>query len=186
VTRRKRGAAIRLREGTTADAPVLHRLITDHVETERLLPRTAEEIAVHASRFVVATARGRIVACAELAPLSHEIAEVRSLVVVERRRGSGVGTLVVEELKRRARADGFSRLCAFTHAPAYFVRVGFSMVPHVWLPEKIAVDCRGCHWFRRCGQYAMLLPLDYERGLPLDDGQGWAARAGAPAAAAFA
>jgi amino-acid N-acetyltransferase len=176
---------VRIRPGTRDDAPVLHGLIADHVETERLLPRTAEEIAVHAPRFVVATERERIVACAELAPLSHDVAEIRSLVVVEKRRGSGVGTLLVEELKRRARAEGFFRLCAFTHAPAYFVRLGFSMVPHVWLPEKIAVDCRGCQWFRRCGQYAMLLPLDAARVRPLDgahadDGQGWAAR-GAPA-----
>ena len=55
--------------------------------------------------------------------------------------------------------DGFSTLCAFTHNAAHFVRLGFSIVPHPWLPEKIATDCVGCPKFRQCTQYAMALPL---------------------------
>jgi hypothetical protein len=50
-------------------------------------------------------------------------------------------------------------LCAFTHEPAHFVRLGFSIVPHIWVPEKIAHDCTGCALFRKCGQYAVTLPL---------------------------
>jgi hypothetical protein len=38
--------------------------------------------------------------------------------------------------------------------------MGFSIVPHLWLPEKIFTDCVKCPLFRQCGQYAMLLPLD--------------------------
>ena len=35
-----------------------------------------------------------------------------------------------------------------------------SIVPHLWIPEKIFTDCVKCPQFRRCGQYAMVLPLD--------------------------
>ena len=59
----------------------------------------------------------------------------------------------------RATVAGFEKLCAFTHAPSYFVQLGFSMVPHVWLPEKIETDCHSCPHFRRCGQYAVLREL---------------------------
>jgi hypothetical protein len=55
--------------------------------------------------------------------------------------------------------EGFSTLCAFTHNAAHFVRLGFSIVPHPWLPGKIAMDCVGCPKFRQCAQYAMALPL---------------------------
>ena len=55
--------------------------------------------------------------------------------------------------------DGFSTLCAFTHAPSHFIRHGFSMVPHPWLPEKIQTDCYNCPKFRTCEQYAMALAL---------------------------
>ena len=60
----------------------------------------------------------------------------------------------------RARAHwASSTLCAFTHQPSHFVRLGFTIVPHMWVPEKIAHDCVGCAQFRQCGQYAVTLPL---------------------------
>jgi amino-acid N-acetyltransferase len=100
------------------------------------------------------------VGCAELAPLSREVAEVRSLVVDRSARNLGVGSLIVEQLRARARRDGFETLCAFTHAPAYFAPMGFSIVPHLWVAEKVYTDCVKCPQFRQCGQYAMILPLD--------------------------
>ena len=60
----------------------------------------------------------------------------------------------------RARREGYDKLCAFTHAPGYFIQMGFSIVPHLWIPEKIFTDCVKCPLFRQCGQYAMVLPLD--------------------------
>ena len=64
---------------------------------------------------------------------------------------------------RRAAAAGFDKLCAFTHSPGYFVHLGFSIVPHAWLPEKIVTDCHACSQFRQCGQYAVVRPLDRPR-----------------------
>jgi len=148
-----------LRAAVSADAAALHALIASHLEEGRLLPRTLDELTIHAPRFVVAVAAGQIVGCAELAPLSPEVAEVRSLVVSRDARRLGVGVRMVEELAVRARREGYGRLTAFAHDPAFFVRRGFSIVPHTWVPEKIAHDCTSCPLFRRCGQYAVTLPL---------------------------
>lgn len=162
-----------LRAAVAADAPALHALIAAHLEEGRLLPRTLGELADHAHRFVVAVqgdksvvqgdksvAQGeRIVACAELAPLSPAVAEVRSLVVAREARQTGLGYRLVDELGRRARREGFARLCAFAHDPRFFVRLGFSIVPHTWVPEKIAHDCHACPLFRNCGQYAVVLDV---------------------------
>ena len=71
--------------------------------------------------------------------------------------------MIVDELRRRARREGFEKLCAFTHAPGYFIHMGFSIVPHLWLPEKIFTDCVKCPQFRQCGQYAMVVPLEPRR-----------------------
>ena len=42
--------------------------------------------------------------------------------------------------RRRAacasQAAGFDDLCVFAHEPAYFAHMGFSIVPHTWLPER--------------------------------------------------
>ena len=149
------------RTAVRADAKRIHDLVELHLQEGRLLPRQLNELEVHIDRFVVAVdGRGSIVGCGELAPLSHTVAEVRSLVVTERRRGAGVGRRIVDELRRRARRDGFDDLCVFAHQPAYFAHMGFSIVPHTWLPEKISADCRTCALFRQCGQYAMVTDLD--------------------------
>jgi amino-acid N-acetyltransferase len=163
--RRKAAApAIVLRAAVAADAPALHALIAAHLEEGRLLPRALDELTVHAPRFVVAVQHSgdgeQIVGCAELAPLSAEVAEVRSLVVSRDARRHGAGMQMVEALAARARRDGFTRLCAFAHDPAFFVRRGFSIVPHTWVPEKIAHDCYSCPLFRNCGQYAVVFELD--------------------------
>jgi amino-acid N-acetyltransferase len=148
------------RRATAADVRAIHELIARYQAPGRLLPRTLDEIARHVSRFLVIDDGAAVGGCAELAPLSGSVAEIRSLVVDEMRRGLQFGRAIVEQLVHDAHAAGFDELCAFTHEPAYFARLGFSLVPHAWLPEKIAADCAACPLFRRCGQSAMRLRLD--------------------------
>lgn len=159
---------MQIRTGVAADAAAIHGLITANLSAGHLLPRTFEDVESHADRFVVAERDGAVIGCAELAPLSPEVGEVRSLVVEETNRGQRVGLKLVGTLAERAREIGFNTLCAFTHEPVHFIRLGFSIVPHQWVPEKIAHDCVGCSQFRRCGQYAVTLPLRAGIGLRLD------------------
>ena len=154
------GTRIALRPAEPSEARRLYALIQANLEEGHLLPRTRSELAVHAARFVVAVRGRKIVGCAELAALSPQVAEVRSLAVDRAARGHGIGGAIVDELRRRARRQGFEKLCAFTHAPGYFSAMGFSIVPHTWLLEKIFTDCVKCPHFRACGQYAMVVPLD--------------------------
>jgi len=148
-----------VRTASDADVDTIHGLVSNHTIEGRLLPRTREEIAARIGRFVVAVDNGRVVGCADLAPLSRRVAEVRSLVVAGGARSCGIGRRLVRELEKRALVSGFESLTAFTHAPGYFVQLGFSIVPHTWVPEKIEADCRTCAQFRQCGQYAVMLPL---------------------------
>jgi amino-acid N-acetyltransferase len=163
--------SMQLRTGAPADAAAIHGLIETNLSVGHLLPRTFEDVESHAHRFVVAVADdGTVVGCGELAPLSGEVAEVRSLVVDAARRGQKLGVALITALADRARELGYVSLCAFTHQPAHFIRLGFSIVPHVWVPEKIAHDCVGCAQFRHCGQYAVSLSLRAGSGLRLELG----------------
>ena len=148
-----------IRAASAHDVNAIHGLIQTHVADGHLLPRQRDEIAAHISRFLVAVQGRRVVACADLATLSRHAAEVRSLVVDDSARSRGIGRKLVDELASRAAVSGFETLCAFTHVAGYFVQMGFSIVPHTWLPEKIEADCRSCAHFRTCGQYAVMLPL---------------------------
>ena len=151
------GAWPTVREATPADAPAIHQLIMDNLQAGHLLPRSLADVTARASRFaVVVSGEGIVLACGELAPLNASVAEVRSLVVREDARGKRLGHVIVDELRRRARAGRYRTLCAFTHDPRFFVRFGFSIVPHTWLPEKVAADCWSCAHFQQCGQYAVV------------------------------
>ena len=150
-----------LRTGVPDDAPALLALVEAHRAEGHLLPRTLDDLVAHACRFVVATdSTGSVIGCAELAPLSRAVAEVRSLVVDRGWRGLGLGSQLITAVQAQSRRAGFTLLCAFAHDPRAFVRLGFSIVPHVWFPEKVAIDCAACPLFRSCGQFALALSLD--------------------------
>ena len=149
-----------IRTARSEDAEALDALIRSHQAEGHLLARDLGEIRRRAERFVVCESNGVIKACAELAPLSDRVAEVRSLVVARDFRRVGIAARLVGEVRARARAAGFSTLTAFTHDARFFVRQNFSIVPHTFVPEKIAKDCTSCALFRRCSQQAMLMPLE--------------------------
>ena len=105
----------------------------------------------------------KIVGCAELAPLSPQVAEVRSLAVDRAARGLGRRHAARRGAAARAQARGFDKLCAFTHAPGIFHPDGlFDRAAPLAARE-------GLHRLREvpavpaCGQYAMVLPLDEAR-----------------------
>lgn len=148
-----------IRRAVPGDAEALDALIREHQTEGHLLPRTVEEIRGHAERFLVGESGGAIKACAELAPLSPRVAEVRSLVVKRGFRRTGLAARLVTELQVRAKARGFSTLAVFTHDARPFLKQNFSLVPHPWVPEKLAKDCHACPRFRTCGQHAMVLSL---------------------------
>jgi amino-acid N-acetyltransferase len=153
------GALLTARRATVADAPAVHGLILACLAEGHLLPRTLGNVTAFAARFSVVEYQGVLLGCCELAPLSSAVAEVRSLAVHADARGLGLGRILIDDLRRRARGGRFRTLCAFTHGPQFFVRLGFSIVPHPWLPEKVANDCWSCSTFPRCGQYAMVTPI---------------------------
>jgi amino-acid N-acetyltransferase len=165
---------VELRGATSRDIDSVHGLIERHTLAGHLLPRTREDVASRIRQFVVAMSEDAVIGCAELAPLGSTVAEVRSLVVSDELQGAGIGRALVSALILEARCGEYERLCAFAHAPAFFVRLGFSIVPHLHVPEKVFTDCVQCPLFRMCGQHAVVLPLDGAAAAPAGLGElGW-------------
>ena len=156
--------AIVIRPASAADAARVHQLITENLVSGHLLARPLGEVELHVPRFLVAADGDDVIGCGELARLSAAVAEVRSLVVAEAHRGGGIGRRLLNALIEEAVLQRFPRVCAFAHQARPFVRAGFSIVPHPWVPEKIAADCQRCELFRRCRQYAVVLDLKRRTG----------------------
>ena len=47
-------STVTFRRASTADAAAIYRLITENLEIGHLLPRTLDDIEIHAARFLVA------------------------------------------------------------------------------------------------------------------------------------
>src|SRR6266508_5116604 len=101
MTQRRQQSRITLRTADASEAKKLYALIQANLEEGHLLPRTLSELTVHAARFVVAVRGRTIVGCAELAPLSTQVAEVRSLAVDAKARGGRVGVMIVDRSEER-------------------------------------------------------------------------------------
>ena len=156
---RENDSTMEVRPAAPDEAGNLFRLITDNIENGHLLPRPLGEIVLHVPSFLVATGPTGIVGCAELARLGPALAEIRSFVVADTHRSQGIGTRLLSRTIETAQCQGYKKLCAFAYDPHLFIRLGFSIVPHTWVPEKISTDCHQCVWFRHCRQYAVALEL---------------------------
>ena len=87
-----------IRPATPDDALSIYELISSNVVAGHLLERSLEEVQQHATHFFAAVDSEELVGCGELAQLSLDVAEVRSLVVKSTRRGQGVGTYLLKAL----------------------------------------------------------------------------------------
>ena len=155
------GSSSIMRTARREDAAAIHALVMRYREAGRLLPRDrGRDRAARRALPGHPRRRATSMGCAELAPLSAKVAEVRSLVVDEQPARPGSRPSARRAVDARgARGRLQARSARSRTNPGIFVRLGFSLVPHAWLPEKIAADCAGCPLFRQCGQSAMRLHL---------------------------
>ena len=150
---------MRIRRARASDVEAIHQLISNSAGAGALLPRTEEEIRRAVPDFLVAVAHGRVAGCAAVEGYGGALAEIRSLVVADDARGSGLGAKLLHAITKHARRRGIARLLAVTSAGELFERNGFARVPGGMPAEKIARDCAQCPKAASCGLVALALDL---------------------------
>ena len=78
--------------------------------------------------FSVAIDNGEVVGCAALHVLWEDLAEVRTVAVIERLRGTGVGHQLMQAIEERAREIGVKRIFCLTFETTFFGRHGFEEI----------------------------------------------------------
>jgi amino-acid N-acetyltransferase len=87
--------------------------------------------------FAVLREAGQVVAAGALQRFGST-ALLRSMVVAESRRGSGLGKSMLRELERRARASRVRRLILLTRTAAqFFARQGYRVIERRAAPEEV-------------------------------------------------
>ncbi|MBL4622776.1 MAG: N-acetyltransferase [Immundisolibacteraceae bacterium] len=148
---------ITTRAATIKDAKAIHKLLVYYSSRGNLLPRTHENICRHIRDFIVLEEDGQIIASGALEVMSHDLGEIRSMVVSADRLRNGLGQVVAEQLIEVARQVGLQRVMALTYVPAFFTQLNFEQVERETLPEKIWQVCVKCYKFNNCDEIAVIL-----------------------------
>lgn len=130
-----------VRQARTADVAQIRALIDQNTGSRRLLEKHTVNLYEDILEFTVAEASAdhAVAGCGALHVMWEDLAELRTVAVDERRRGAGIGHLIVDELLDRARAVGVRRVFVLTFAVSFFASHGFREISGTpVLPEVYA------------------------------------------------
>jgi amino-acid N-acetyltransferase len=162
-------ALIRVHKAHLQDARNIFDLVNSFSGDGTLLRRSYAEICENVRDFTVAyrTVENRenpetprleedFLGCGALHLYGPHLAEVRSIVVREDRRGLGAGDAILEALIAEADEHEVASVCLFTRIPDYFEHLGFRTAERDAMPDKIYKDCQTCPRLYACDEVAMV------------------------------
>jgi amino-acid N-acetyltransferase len=116
-----------IRPARTGDVPVIRKLIDANVESGRLLSKAQVTLYEDIQEFCAAelTQDATLAGCGALHVMWEDLAEIRTVAVLDECRGLGIGHAIVDTLLGRARALGVRRVFVLTFAVDFFARHGF-------------------------------------------------------------
>jgi len=120
--------AIEIRPARTQDIPGIRALIDTYTLGGRLLNKETVMLYEDVQEFTVAVDDNKVVGCGALHVLWEDLAEVRTVAVVDNLKGQGVGHQILEAIINRARTIGVSRVFCLTFETAFFARHGFEEI----------------------------------------------------------
>lgn len=142
-----------------SDATAIHDLVTFWADKGDMLHRPVGEIYEAIRDFKVARLDGEVIGCGSLHIMGSDLAEVRSLAVVEVSQAKGVGAAIVSACLEDARAFGLNRVFALTYKPGFFEKQGFRVANVMEFPQKVWNECVRCPFFTNCKEVAVVLEL---------------------------
>jgi amino-acid N-acetyltransferase len=86
----------------------------------------------------------------------ENLAEIRSLAVIDEYHGKGVGRQLVDKALKEADFYGITRIFTLTYQPDFFRKLGFKDVDKSELPHKVWSDCINCSKFPDCNEEALI------------------------------
>ena len=117
-----------IRSARTADIKGIRALIDTYTLGGRLLNKETVMLYEDVQEFTVAVDGNEVVGCGALHVLWEDLAEVRTVAVVDNLKGQGVGHQILEAIINRARTVGVSRVFCLTFETAFFARHGFEEI----------------------------------------------------------
>ena len=96
-----------------------------------------------------------LLGCGALHLYGTHLAEIRSIAVWPRCKGTGAGRVLMDALLEEAEQHHVHCVCLFTRIPKFFAHMGFTEAKREELPDKIYKDCANCPKLHACDEVAM-------------------------------
>ena len=106
------------------DIPQIHQLINHFAEKGEMLPRPLSELYESIRDYFVVRQGGRVTGCAALHVMWSDLAEVKSVAVVEDSQRQGIGSRLVEACLKEAQTLGLPTVFCLTYKPAFMNNLG--------------------------------------------------------------
>ena len=148
-----------IRKATVKDAQDIFNILQVYAIKGILLPRSLNSIYENIRDFFVYEQDGKIVGIGSLHVFWEDLAEIKSLAVLEEYQHHGIGKKIVEECIKDAKALGIKRVFALTYVPEFFQKLGFKIVDKSEFPQKVWTECIHCVKFNECKEVPVLLEL---------------------------
>jgi len=155
-----------IRNATMADIKAIHALLSHFAAQGMLLGRALSSLYDQLRDFKVFVAPDVasgadvgteiVVGSAALHVCWENLAEIRSLAVLERFHGQNIGTQLVQSCLDEADRLGITKVFTLTYQPGFFNKLGFHEIDKNELPHKVWSDCINCPKFPDCNEIAMI------------------------------
>lgn len=148
-----------IRNAIISDARAIQSLVNEYAKKGDMLPLSLNDIYERIFEFIVYEYDNQIIGCCALHPTWEDLAEIRSLAVDANFRGKDVGFNMVKHNLERAKKIAIKKVFALTNKPAFFEKLGFTIIEKEELPKKIWTDCLKCIKFPACDETAVIIEL---------------------------
>ena len=117
-----------IRPAKTSDVKKIRAIVDTYAVERKLLSKETVTLFESVQEFVVAESNGEVVGCGALHVLWEDIAEVRTVAVVEQMHGKGVGHLILENILAKAKEVGVKKVFCLTFETKFFGSHGFKEI----------------------------------------------------------
>ena len=114
-----------VRSAKTSDVKKIRAIIDTYAVERKLLSKETVTLFESVQEFIVAEVDGEIVGCGALHVLWEDIAEVRTVAVVGKMHGKGIGHLILESILAKAKEVGVKKVFCLTFETKFFGAHGF-------------------------------------------------------------
>ncbi len=153
-----------LRRANVKDAQAIFKILQEYAIKGILLPRSLNSIYENIRDFFVYEENGKIVGIGSLHVYWEDLAEIKSLAVLEEYQHKGIGKQIVQKCIEDAKNLGLKKVFALTYVPEFFKKLGFKEADKSEFPQKVWTECIHCVKFNDCKEVPVLLELEGNNG----------------------